>query len=637
MHVVKISANYQSLERYITQEYFHYTEEEIMMSACLDRLLQHYTSHRRQLILILREVNFDLSVISHSSTVKLHQDEITDAVYQKFIGTRVIPTRADVSQILNTLRWSSQTRFIVFLPRKNASDKFYLEDLKYQSIDFPGVISDSDIKRDFGRDVLSEDEKEFLENISTPTVRILKQFWEQRITNAIVAVPQKSNIYFYTYFPYTKYDCPDKVVPVLLNIWYSKSARFYKYPIRFFGDKTRNLYKCPLNISLIPRPPGIVKLKSEGSVGGIEGGIIMHIVEKLNATPFFRFVDPEKANLNESVAAMNFVLDEIEKGISDLGAGLLVASISEGTHTDNINFGLTVCLVWVVPNQAKEKFFVSSIFEIFTPKLWVLLFIFLLLSGLIFWLVYRPARTNLSVHFFKIIALTLGKNTKIPTSNAPRLFLMCFIWYTIIVNTAFQAGLGRKNILEYSSNQLKTTKDIIERGLKLTGDDSTIHLFQDNFIGLIKKNVWKNTSIHSMETLEALEKVGYERKTAYAGLRLVIRYYSRVLDPYLSDLIYIQKDCLIQYHPFLALKKNSPFTNRISELISRLIEGGFKDKLSRDLSDRMLRSGGKKKKSVRDFFGAQGALIILMFGLGLSFILFLCEHVVHYLYGLNQI
>ena len=633
----KIFADYTSLQNYINEEYLEFSEEEIMISGCVERLIHHYTSHKRQLVLILREITFDLSVIFLSSTVRLHQDEFVDPTNQKLIGTSVIPSKRKIKEILQTLQWNSGTRFVVILPRINFTDSFFLESFKFQSIDFKGVLSDREIEKNLKKDVLPFFGDEMRNGIKKKVTNILKEFWEQRITNAVVAVPQKSKIYFYSFFPYTEYNCPDKILPILLDIWHSETKKFYKDKIQFFPNKTEDLFKCPLNVSLMEIPPGIMKkIGAAEGVEGIEGEMISHIFVNLNATPVYRFVDLEKASLNESMAAMSFVLGEITHGISDMGAGLLIPTIPQETLTDSVNFGLTVCLTWAAPNQAKQKDLVSPILEIFSWQTWLLLFGSLAASVLIFWLLNRPTSDSVVPSFLKLFESFLGNTVKMPGGDAPRIFLLSFFLYAVVINTAFQAGLGRSSITWESANQFDSMEEIVDSGFEITGADSTAHLFEENM--KYYREDGKQIEVRPMEILQALKKVGDERRTVYIGLRLAIRYYSRVVDSDLREKVHIHRDdCLVQYHPFLALRKNSPFTQRVNVLINRLVEGGFKDKLSKKFASRILKSEKTRKKSRNDFFGARGALIILMFGLGLSFTLFLCELALHYLYRWNRI
>lgn len=105
----QISANYDSIKDFIAEKYMRYTQEEVMLSKCILRLIEHYTSHRRQLILILREIDFDVSVISSISTVKLHAEGNRDAEFQKMIGTIVVKSEADIKTILFNSRWTATT------------------------------------------------------------------------------------------------------------------------------------------------------------------------------------------------------------------------------------------------------------------------------------------------------------------------------------------------------------------------------------------------------------------------------------------------------------------------------------------------------------------------------------------------
>ncbi|KAL0272520.1 UNVERIFIED_CONTAM: hypothetical protein PYX00_005456 [Menopon gallinae] len=611
MYAVILSALFASghcgLTEILTRHPHRVSVASDMLASCLQKMADHYPFEGYELELLIQDPEFDTCGFTRYWNRFILEEGLR-------MGTTLTVRKYHRPlKFLGKLRRKRRTLFMLVLKRIREGDNFFV-DLEHQTIDFE-VITKSDIVLDFAGKYFNNRTQQVWEMEVA-----FRKFWQARVPNVIALVPTEKNIYFYTYFPFTRLNCPDEMVPVLMNVWFSSTGKFYRTH-RLFPNKVDNVHLCRLNVSLISSPPGV--MVEDGNIDGIEGDMLKTVFQMMNATPAFHFVNPEEVSMNDSRTALSFLLEKVKSGESELGAGFLIPTAAYNNCTDDIHMGLGICLTWAVPNMRNMNGTMYSIMETFSCHVWLTIIFTMVASAVVLQLLDRKDGDTFTASAFRIVAAMLGKAVPIPQRFLPKAFLTLFIWYALLLGFTFQAGLGSNNILFGPPPQLESTRQIIESGFEIAGADSTIHLFNKD-IKLIR-STGEEVPVEPMGVHNALFKVAFERRTAYIGLKLAIIYQIRFLNPELQDHIYVHSSCLINYQPFFALRKYSPFSHRVRFLTSALIEGGYKDNLEKKYLSRMTRiKRGRQARSKGDAL-ARNSLHVVAYGWCIGIGVFIAE------------
>ena len=111
---------------------------------------------------------------------------------------------------------------------------------------------------------------------------ILEDLWSLQIVNTNIVVEArsgKSDVHFYTFYPYSKTYC-EKVIPVVLTTYRSNT---FTENI-FYPNKIQNLHNCTIKLATFNAPPFVV-IKNESNaniIAGVEGNLVKLLAEAMN-------------------------------------------------------------------------------------------------------------------------------------------------------------------------------------------------------------------------------------------------------------------------------------------------------------------------------------------------------------------
>lgn len=526
--------------------------------------------------------------------------------YMNLIQGRVFFGLKNISLILKTLQRTSNTLFIVILAKGDSNNGFYLEEVP--------TPQEEELSRDFEKDIFRDPERQLK---AKRKIEIsMSYFWTERIFNVIVAKPQKSRVYVYTYFPYSPNNCMNRLVPVFINVWHLDTSMFHVNR-ECFPVKTNALHGCPINVTVMVNPPAVIA--NGANLDGIEGRLLMKIFDFMNATPIIRFVHLKKKSIG-----MEYVLKDVSTGISDIGAGFLIPTVNKTDTTDDVYLPIELCLTWAVPNRVKVKNSVLYIFETFDANVWLAYVLIVAASSFAFEMIhYAATRTcNSSGKTAKIILTFLGISGRTPPEPRLKTFLIFCTCFSIFLGNTFQAGLGSNKIVIQSRGQLDTVEDIIKSGLKIKGIDQSAQFFDK----VVSKLNLKKREINLEWGEESILKVGIKRRSVVIGFRPIVKYYTNLIYPNLRALVHIHKSCLVSFLPFFALRKNSPFLSQVHRFVAVLTENGFVARLSNNFTvcNRGIKaSEGKIEFDMTLFYGA---FQIWFCGMSFSAVVFFLEY-----------
>lgn len=621
-----------SLSRLVLQN-SNSEERSAVVADALKTLMQHrFEDNVHHLVLVFRGLEFKESLLPKDLTRYIIKGRLPKQVMRP-TGVFVFQGLLSLEDILENILWTARTRFVVVEPRNRATDRFFIESYKYQNHRKQELImTEKELKQDFDGLLMEEKSDSTMKILWNDVINTMREFWKFRIQHLAVLVPQKRNVYFYTYFPFAEDHCQDEIVPTLVNVWSDTKKAFYKVP-KLFSNKTENLFRCPLNITLNLIPPSVMHT-TDRELDGIEGNLIMRILKNLNATPIFRIKHDFPSSSRYSAVDQLF-WDVIEGG-SDIGAGLLLPRLpveAEARSSDDVNFCITVCLTWAVPNESVPKPPLLVILDVFSSDLWWLVIYTLLLSATVYGVFLKvspSSRYRFREEIFKLVSLTFGKSALLPRQTTLRVFLSSFLLFSFLLSTVYQAGFGSNRLVRLPIQQLKTTQQVLASRLEMVGTYAAKQILEQK-VGLTDGG--DKVQIRPMDIQNALLKVAYEKKTAFLGLRLTSKYVTRILKPELRDLIYLQNECLVQYHPSLIFKPSSPYTRIAEETINRMVEAGFVDHFMKKAMSRIPVGQIRNKKRIRRSPHPtleSGDFLILKWGLFISFLAFIGEHLKYY-------
>lgn len=576
---------------------------------------QHPTvSHHT--VLILRDVEVLKTLLPDQPTRLIIKDK-TPIRIQHTRGLIIFIGMLNISEILSMTEWTPETQFLLVQPSIN-TDNFVLN-FKYQDSENHSLImTPTDIFTNF-RNLLTPDSPD-----SSPvwqnTKQVMREFWSKRIQNVVVIMPQQTNIYLYAIFPFSDHRCQDEILPTLINIWSSTTESFYKQLIPF-PDKLGNLFGCPLEVCVVEVPPGLM-LKDRMTLDGIEGKLVHEILSALNAT--LRINVKQDPKWFGNFTAMDHLFREITLWSSDIGAGLLLPTFPD-KETDNVNFCTTVCLAWAVPNQLVPKSAFLVMADVFEPIVWYWVG-FSIIAAMVVSAILAHVEGRPCSEVMKIFSITFGQSTRLPRVRSLKILFCNFMWFVLAFSMVYQAGFGSNRIVLRPAYQLKTPRDVLESEIELAGSFTAKRIFDrqnDNKI-----------NIRGMDTQNGLTKVAYEQKTAFLGIRITSKYFTRIITPDLRDLVYLQEECLIQYHPALALKHSSPYTAIAKSTVELLVEAGIVDHETKMYMTRVNFRHRFHRRHVRREPPPSVVIAlhsIIRYGFGLSLFVFLAEHVLYYI------
>ncbi|XP_070490016.1 uncharacterized protein [Chironomus tepperi] len=280
----------------------------------------------------------------------------------------------------------------------------------------------------------------------------------------------------------------NKAQPVLVNVFDKINFRWQKPLI--IPEKFNQFYGCMLTVDIAHRFQH-THLTLDGKPYGPVIDLFNGMAERGNFTPNYQQI--QRTSINKEVTYdlrntnfYNFVPNVIismplmsdPKFFSDWHYTTLF-------YEETVSFMLTP----PEPYTAYEKLFLP--FDAATWILFVVIFIYAFLSVLVINLLSKGAQdvvygTNVKTPYFNVIGTFFGvSQLKLPEANFPRILLMTFILYCLVLRTAYQSLL-----FEYVASDMRkpspgTIEDLRDNGFIVYGLD----VAYDRLISMIAEDI----------------------------------------------------------------------------------------------------------------------------------------------------
>jgi hypothetical protein len=481
--------------------------------------------------------------------------------------------------------------------------------------------------------------------------RILGELWEDGVANAVVLAPtlhtnKPSTLDVHTWFPFADDHCRGPVNrTAILHQWTTATESRFDKNINIFPDKTSNFYGCVVNVSTFTYVPFVFPMGNTDSNGtyyteGLEIRILYIIAKALNFTPKFL---PEN---NHNISKWWGMYEEVTNKQSDVGFTATPQTVRSIGNRDHSVWYLKETIRWFGPH-AKPSAHWKSLVIIFTPLMWILVLIVYLMCSLVFWSLANVngdvkeyvAYTNALLCFLQTFSMILGEAVCVrPHTWYLRLFFILWVFYCLLINTAYQSSLISVLTDPRYEPSVDTVEELLNSGMSYgfvwrfhywysSTNDSVSRTLLENFIQCPKIDV-------------CLKRLSAKQDFAICGGESHLLYLSQT------------KYCTLGIPNFLPFKEEvtsifvtmffrpgSIFLESFDRVIYRVVESGIIRKFWTDIRLRYIgnvddHSDDDDEEDADDddhladvltVQHLQGAFILLLLGLACSLAVFIAE------------
>lgn len=278
--------------------------------------------------------------------------------------------------------------------------------------------------------------------------QIFKMFWEIYISNVnIIYEDLQARISMFTFLPFDEKHC-NNLAPTPINNFDRKSMRWRE--VVDFPSKLGNLHKCPIRIGAPRAVPELKFHQLENGSMQIQGHAFEFFAELARLINFSMAIHNETSIgflfENGTTTGMFKLLrdDELDIIMSLLSLQIIRVKLFSPTiyyYFDKI--------VLVVPPQA-ETSPLMKLLHPFTATAWMAILSLIFLSYFLISVVKLSSREALKLivgsdnrnPYLNVLAIAIGyAQHKLPKMNFPRLLLMTFMIFTLIVRTMYTGKL----------------------------------------------------------------------------------------------------------------------------------------------------------------------------------------------------
>ncbi|KAJ4441323.1 hypothetical protein ANN_11178 [Periplaneta americana] len=397
------------------------------------------------------------------------------------------------------------------------------------------------------------------------------------------------NLHLYTRLPF--HDSGSKVLRV--NEWKMEQKIFSRDSDLFPAKMPLKMNSSPLKVATMHVEPVVI----------YTGSYTNQYNEKV-----YNFIGPEITILDIIVRHLNlsyyFVAPQNEAGYYDKVVGLIMsvassnADIALGTlplnarateMADFLTPFFSSDLHWYVPCP-KPFFTPEKLLAIFSLHVWILSIVVLISVATITYWISRFSNSKEHKHyrspircFLSIWAIFLSVSApKLPLSSTVRIFFLLFLWFSVAMNTIFQAFFTSFLLNPGVIDQIRTIEELLSSGVEY-GYDRKL----DNYLF---PNKTETLAIKMLE--RAKDCVDYRKCLSkvindgnYATLRSEIyaQYFVATTMPGRENVLCSLDSRFLTYTATMYLRKNSPYVEPFNKVLGRLINSGIINKMVDDV------------------------------------------------------
>lgn len=318
---------------------------------------------------------------------------------------------------------------------------------------------------------------------------ILDVFWKKSFYNVdILSESFDGSVALLTFFPFKENRCriaeSTQINRFINQSWTNQE---------FFPEKMKNFYKCLIKFGTPPALLSYLQVKHyDGSVEyvGSDVEILKLLADTMNFRIFLNYSSiPNDWGVVFENGSANGVLDQIVSGDSDMVIGFFLY-IERSKVLEHSSAYFFHPLVIIIPSG--EPFTsLENLIRPFSYFAWLTMTITILGAFLCIFYFKNCSTTvqnlvfenDMHNSYYNLLMIIVGGSINtLPKHNFPRLLIMTFILFCLVVRTVYQSQMF--NYLQAGDNKkmVKTLEDMDERGF----DFHILALHGDNFHEVLK-------------------------------------------------------------------------------------------------------------------------------------------------------
>lgn len=439
--------------------------------------------------------------------------------------------------------------------------------------------------------------------------------------------PKEAKIF--TFFPFTPTSCGG-VHPVLLDTYINGHG--FVNNADLLPLKTKQMFQCPIKVAAVNFPPFVIldeKKKGDRKFSGIDARVLKNLARVMNfSLKVETFNNTGWGELNADGNSSGIV-EKIMNQEANITAGFFFYSeVRQKFMKPSFTYYSTK-LVWVV-NPGTTISMMQRLYKPFEAEVRYAILGYLIIGFLIIAVVERRSRVVRNFVFGRqvkyptlqmINILVGGTMNKTPTRNFARTMLALYLFYTLVLRSAYTEALYRFLRNDDRSLEVQTMDDMLERNYTFLVPDVMKDYIEPY------SEIDNRTIFFGVSDYEAKKKLVQESQENFALMATMdeVDYWNRNLHTGGSRFVYIKE---IAFHVNLVfyMPKQSFISIWIDYYILKFNSNGYMEELENQykaIYDPQLEAArGPKPLNMKHM---EGCWEIFKFGLAGSLVGFLIE------------
>lgn len=295
---------------------------------------------------------------------------------------------------------------------------------------------------------------------------VLQQMWRKRtLNNNVMYSANERTVIIKTFHPFHKGSCSGGTPLVVATVTDGVFEGNWKdlYPV-----KMKKLYGCPVRVTIPNVSPSasLLKIRGKMAITGYDVAILNIMSQNLDFN--LRFIVANNLSYNESGEETLKLLNDNRADMALHSIGLTKAMMMD---FDQTMVYLTMPLVFLVPSGELYGFF-EKILQPFEAVVWVFLLSTLLTALAVLFLLdwklesirpffHEDGTGNPTMNFLAAI-LGLGQSN-LPNRNSPRIILMTFLVFCLILRNVYQGVLFDLMQSDGRHTEVRTIQELVDK------------------------------------------------------------------------------------------------------------------------------------------------------------------------------
>jgi hypothetical protein len=469
--------------------------------------------------------------------------------------------------------------------------------------------------------------------------QMLQLSWSFKVINAVVAMPrQKSALVLYTWFPYQSPRMCTNVRETVLNYWvFEDRGRFLLTSPLFPQKIPHDLKGCSITVSTIEIEPFVILSHSSTPsllvADGLEGRLFRSTMKKLNLR--FKLKLPGNDGWGEKLPnnTWNGLKGDLFNNVTQLGFGGLLLDTELCEVFECTAPYLKDPLVWHVP-RAKQVQHWKGLYRVFEKETWVVILVLSIAVALLLWrmgcLSKETSYATLTKSLSHVWAVMLGVSVpELPRAYKPRLLFVIWVIYCLHINAVYLSFLTGFLINPGFEHQVQTVDELVRSKFDYGYNSGFDRYFNDSTDQILVK-ILSHRKHCDGDGGDCLRRMAERGDFAMLVSRMLVQYNNAFQYNDQSG-----KTMFNHFHGgFLSndfvmyLTKGSHLLERLDSVIQRTVEAGLLEQWWKEMKTTLrlqqaLRT--EQESSTLSFSHLQSVFLFLLFGLVISFIVFIGE------------